>query len=133
RVKDIFLTAEWRHLAMLNYAVDRAVLEPHVPAGTVLDTYQGQAYVSLVGFLFLNTKVWGVPVPLHRNFEEVNLRFYVRRFSGEESRRGVVFLKEIVPRSAIAAIARVFYNENYVALPMRPPLSSAMTLTPDTC
>lgn len=113
-----FLTAEWRHLAMLNYPVERELLDPHVPPGTVLDTYQGKAYVSLVAFLFLNTRVFGVPVPLHTDFEELNLRFYVRRFSGEEWRRGVVFIKEIVPRRAIAAVARLLYNENYCALPM---------------
>lgn len=113
-----FLTAEWRHLAMLNYPVERELLEPHVPPGTVLDTYQGKAYVSMVAFLFLKTRVCGVPIPLHTDFEEVNLRFYVRRFSGEEWRRGVVFIKEIVPRQAIAAVARLLYNENYSALPM---------------
>lgn len=104
---------------MLNYAVDRAVLEPLVPAGTVLDTYKGVAYVSVVGFLFLRTRLLGVPIPGHQDFEEVNLRFYVRRFGGDEWRRGVVFLKEIVPRPAIAAVARTVYNEKYVSLPMR--------------
>jgi len=114
-----FLTAEWRHLAMLNYQVDREIIEPLVPAGTGLDGYQGKVYVSLVAFLFQNTRLKGVPVPFHQNFEEVNLRFYVRRFSGEEWRRGVVFIKEIVPKTAVAAMARWVYNENYVALPMR--------------
>ncbi len=114
-----FLTAEWRHLLMLNYPVEREVLEPLVPAGTTLDTYKGRAYVSMVGFLFLKTRLLGVPVPFHQDFEEVNLRFYVRRFSGEDWRRGVVFVKEIVPKPAIALVARVVYNENYVALPMR--------------
>ncbi|MDB6031128.1 MAG: hypothetical protein JWM16_1466 [Verrucomicrobiales bacterium] len=113
-----FLTAEWRHLAFLNYPVEREILEPHLPPGTVLDTYQGKVYVSIVAFLFLKTRICGVPVPMHTNFEEVNLRFYVRRFSGEEWRRGVVFIKEIVPRRAIAGIARLLYNEKYVALPM---------------
>lgn len=114
-----FLTAEWRHLLMLNFPVAREVLEPLVPAGTALDTYQGTAYVSLVGFLFTRARLLGVPVPFHQVFEEVNLRFYVRRFSGEDWRRGVVFVKEIVPRTAVALVARVVYNENYVALPMR--------------
>lgn len=114
-----FLTAEWRHLLMLNYPVEREVLEPLVPAGTTLDTYKGKAYVSLVAFLFLKTRLLGVPVPFHQDFEEVNLRFYVRRFSGDDWRRGVVFVKEIVPKPAIAFIARAVYNENYVALPMR--------------
>ena len=113
-----FLTAEWRHLLMLNYPVERTLLEPFVPAGTVLDTYRGNACVSLVGFLFLQTRVFGLPVPLHRDFEEVNLRFYVRRFADGGWRRGVVFIKEIVPKPLIAAIARFAYNEAYVALPM---------------
>lgn len=114
-----FLTAEWRHLLMLNYPVERALLEPLVPPGTSLDTFQGRAYVSLLGFLFLNTRVLGVPVPFHRDFEEVNLRFYVRRFADGDWRRGVVFIKEIVPKPMIAAIARAAYNEAYVALPMQ--------------
>lgn len=116
--RERFLAAEWRHLLMLNFPVEREVLEPLVPAGTTLDTYKGKAYVSIVGFLFLKTRLLGVPVPFHQDFEEVNLRFYVRRFSGDDWRRGVVFVKEIVPKPAIALVARVVYNENYVALPM---------------
>ena len=104
---------------MLNYPVERELLDPLVPAGTTLDTYKGKAYVSLVAFLFLKARLPGVPVPFHQDFEEVNLRFYVRRFSGDDWRRGVVFIKEIVPKPAIAFIARAVYNENYVALPMR--------------
>ena len=104
---------------MLNYRVDPALLEPYVPRGTTLDSWQGTAYVSLVGFLFRDTRVLGVPVPLHRDFEEVNLRFYVRREVNGEVRRGVTFIREIVPRAAIAVVARLAYNEPYVALPMR--------------
>ena len=115
----IFLTGEWRYLAMLNYRVDPALLDPLVPRGTRLDLWQGNAYVSLVGFLFRDTRVLGVPIPLHRHFEEVNLRFYVRRDTGSEVRRGVTFIREIVPRPAIAAVARLAYNEPYVAMPMR--------------
>jgi uncharacterized protein len=113
-----FLTAEWRNLVMLNYEVEPALLSNFIPAGTELDHWNGKAFVSLVGFRFLNTKVCGIPIPFHRNFEEVNLRFYVRRIVGDEIRRGVVFIKEIVPRWAIAAVARSVYNERYVALPM---------------
>ncbi len=120
-----FLTAEWRHLCVLNFPVEREVLEPLVPKGTMLDTYKGVAYLSVVGFLFLNTRVFGVPIPGHRDFEEINLRFYVRRFAGEEWRRGVVFVKEIVPKPAIAAVARTVYNERYVALPMRHSVAAA--------
>jgi len=112
-----FLTAEWRYLAMLNFGVDPLVLKPLVPSGTELDEWQGHSFISVVGFLFLNTRVFGVGIPFHRNFEEVNLRFYVRR-KADGWRRGVVFVKEIVPRQAIALTARVLYGENYVALPM---------------
>jgi uncharacterized protein YqjF (DUF2071 family) len=115
----VFLTAEWRHLAMLNYEVDAGLLLRFVPAGTELDRWHGKVFVSLVGFQFLNTKMFGVvPIPLHSNFEEVNLRFYVRRQAPNEVRRGVVFIREMVPRRAIAIIARTLYHENYLALPM---------------
>ena len=113
-----FLTAEWRRLAMLNYEVDLKVLAPFVPPGTELDDWQGRTFISVVGFLFLNTRVFGVAIPFHRNFEEVNLRFYVRRKASDGWRRGVVFVKEIVPRAAIALTARIVYGENYVAVPM---------------
>lgn len=115
----VFLTAEWRYLAMLNYRVDRALLLPYVPAGTQLDLWKGAAYISVVGFMFANTRVLGIPIPFHRTFEEVNLRFYVRREVDGETRRAVTFIREIVPRRAIAAVARLAYNEPYLALPMR--------------
>lgn len=114
----IFLAAEWRHLAILNYEVDALLLKPHVPSGTELDTWNAKHMVSVVGFLFLKTRVFGIPIPFHRNFEEVNLRFYVRRKTEDGWRRGVVFIKEIVPRLAIAIAARRLYNEPYIALPM---------------
>lgn len=103
---------------MLNCEIDPAALSPFVPRGTELDFWNGKAYVSLVGFLFRDTRICGIPIPLHRNFEEVNLRFYVRRKADDGWRRGVVFIKELVPRTAIAFVARKFYNENYVALSM---------------
>ncbi|HYU36241.1 MAG TPA: DUF2071 domain-containing protein [Thermoanaerobaculia bacterium] len=114
-----FLTAEWRDLVMLNYEVPPRVLASLVPAGTELDVWQGRTLASLVGFRFLRTRVLGVPIPFHRDFEEVNLRFYVRRRGPEGWRRGVVFVKEIVPKWAIAWVARTVYNERYVSLPMR--------------
>lgn len=106
-------------MAMVNYEVDPSILLPRVPRGTELDRWNERALVSLVGFLFLETKVLGIPVPFHRDFEEVNLRFYVRRRAAEGWRRGVVFIKEIVPRMAIALVARALYGEKYVAMPMR--------------
>lgn len=110
-----FLSAEWRSLVMINYEIDPAILQPLVPRGTELDCWQGKTFVSEVGFLFLNTRVLGMAIPFHQNFEEINLRFYVRRKAEDGWRRGVVFVKEIVPRLAIATVAKVVYNENYVA------------------
>ncbi|HXG46145.1 MAG TPA: DUF2071 domain-containing protein [Methylomirabilota bacterium] len=116
---ETFLTAEWRHLAMLHYPIDRAVLEPLVPPGTVLDTYRGIAYVSVVAFRFLRARVLGLAVPFHEDFSEINLRFYVRRLAGEDWRRGVVFVREFVPLRVVALAARRLYNEPYLATPMR--------------
>ena len=104
---------------MLNYRIHPAVLLPLVPKGTELDTWRGEAMVSVVGFRFLKTRVLGVPVPFHVNFDEINLRFYVRREEAGKVRRGVVFIREVVPRWAIAALARWTYNEPYVACPMK--------------
>ena len=114
-----FLEAEWVDLVMLNYEVTEELLDPLVPAGVELDRWRGRLYVSVVGFLFRDTRILGVAVPGHRTFEEVNLRFYVRRHVETESRRGVVFVRELVPRRAIAVVARLMYNEPYRALPMR--------------
>lgn len=126
-----FLTAEWRYLVMLNYEVEPHVLTPLVPAGTSLDLWQGRALVSVVGFRFLRTRVLGVPVPLHRDFDEVNLRLYVRRATAAgEVRRGVVFVRELVPRVAIAIVARLAYNEPYLAVPMRSAVPAAATDAP---
>lgn len=105
---------------MAQYEVDPDLLARHVPRGTTLDLFEGRALVSMVGFRFLNTRVLGVSVPLHRDFDEVNLRFYVvRPMPNGETRRGAVFVREIVPRPAIALVARVLYNEPYITRPMR--------------
>jgi uncharacterized protein YqjF (DUF2071 family) len=108
-----FLTAKWQDLIMANYEVDPSLLESRVPRGTELDLHEGKCFVSLVGFMFLDTRVLDFLVPFHVNFEEVNLRFYVRRETDDEVRRGVVFVKEIVPRGAIAMVARLLYGEPY--------------------
>jgi uncharacterized protein len=108
---------------MVNYVVDPAALEPLIPTGTEFDPWQDRVYVSIVGFRFLRTRLLGIPVPFHRNFDEVNLRFYVRRRVNGAWRRGVAFVKEIVPRRAIAFVARSVYNENFVRMPMRSSLT----------
>ncbi len=104
---------------MLNHVVDPRLIAPLVPVGAEIDFDNGETFLSVVGFLFLDTRVLSFPIPLHRDFEEVNLRFYVRRKSADTWRRGVVFIRELVPRRAIALVARTFYGENYVAVPMK--------------
>lgn len=113
--QQAFLTAEWNHLLMFNYSVDPAILEPYVPNGTELDVFGGKAFVSLIGFEFNDTRISGVRIPFHGSFEEVNLRFYVRR----NEKRGVVFIREYVPRLAVAAAARIAYGERYSCAPMK--------------
>lgn len=114
-----FLTAQWRHLAVMNFQIEPGVLAPFVPVGTELDFWRGRTFVSLVGFRFLETRVLGLPIPWHRDFDELNLRFYVRRKTDAGWRRGVVFVRELAPRRAIAWTARVLFGENYLTVPMR--------------
>ncbi|MBD3750459.1 MAG: DUF2071 domain-containing protein [Sphingobacteriales bacterium] len=115
-MKKTFLTAEWRKLGMANYIVDPAILQKYVPPHTELDFYQGNCYVSLIGFMFMNTKIKGIKVPFHVNFEEVNLRFYVRYKEGNEWRRGAVFISEIVSKPMIALVANTLFHEHYEIL-----------------
>ncbi len=114
----VFLRAVWRHLAMASWPVDPQLLQPLVPAGTELDDHDGQTYASLVGFRFLATRLRGVAIPWHRGFDEINLRFYLRRRGTDGVQRGVGFVREFVPRHAIAWVARLAYNEPYRAVPM---------------
>lgn len=118
-MKRKFLTAEWRKLIMANYVVDPKILLPYLPNKTELNTFNGNMYASLVGFLFAETKLAGMKIPFHVNFEEVNLRFYVRYNDNGVWKRGVTFIKEIVPRSAISFVANTFYNEKYCTMKMK--------------
>ncbi len=115
---NTFLKAEWKKLAMANYAVEKSVLEKYLPLKTEIDSWNNTCYVSLVGFMFLNTRVKGIKIPFHVNFEEVNLRFYVRYNENGKWKRGVVFIKEIVPKPALTFVARTIYHENYETMPM---------------
>ena len=114
-----FLKAEWRKLTIANYIIDPKVLEKYIPYQTELDLWNNNCYVSLVGFMFINTKLLGLPIPFHTNFEEVNLRFYVRHKSEGEWKRGVVFIKEIVPKPSLSFVANTIYGEHYVTMPMK--------------
>jgi uncharacterized protein len=114
-----FLNAEWRKLALANYEIDASILLPYLPYKTEIDTWNNRCYISLVGFMFKNTKMLGLKIPFHINFEEVNLRFYVKYNDRGEWKRGVVFIKEIVPKPAITFVANTLYKEHYETLPMK--------------
>lgn len=118
-MKTYILLAEWNNIVMANYIVPNEVLLPYLPVKTELDSFEGNCYVSLVGFMFLNTKMRGLSVPFHINFEEVNLRFYVTYTDKGIKKKGVVFIKEIVPRHAISLVAKSIYRQNYVTMNMR--------------
>lgn len=118
-MQSVFLTAEWNNLVMASYIVDPAILLPYLPAKTTLDLHNNNAYVSLVGFMFENTRLFGLKIPFHVNFEEVNLRFYVRYKDNGTWKRGTVFIKEIVPRRAISMVANTIYREKYATMRMK--------------
>lgn len=113
-----FLQAEWRKLAMANYSIDKKILDRYLPPKTEIDLWNDICYISLVGFMFKDTKVKGLKIPFHTNFEEVNLRFYVRFKDNGEWKRGVVFIKEIVPKPALTFVAKSVYKENYETMTM---------------
>ncbi|RMI02839.1 MAG: DUF2071 domain-containing protein [Calditrichaeota bacterium] len=113
-----FLTSQWRHIVMLNYEIEPERLQPFLPRDLEIDRKEGKTLLSLVGLMFYDTRLYGFPVPFHRKFPEVNLRFYVRRRVKGKFRRGVVFIKEIVPKAMVSAVARRLYHENYTTLPL---------------
>ncbi len=117
-MNSVFLKAEWRKLILANYEFNRTILQKYLPAKTEFDSWGGKDYVSLVGFLFKNTRVKGIAFPFHTTFEEVNLRFYVRYKENNEWKRGVVFIKEIVPKRMIAWVANTLYKEHYKSCKM---------------
>lgn len=127
-VRRPFLTARWSNLLLVSYHVDPALLTPLLPAGCVLDLFEGKPAVSLVAFDFLDTRVRGIRWPGYVSFPEINLRYYVRQPAGgprTEDRRGVSFVRELVPKRLIAAAARLLYNEPYIACPMRSRIEQA--------
>jgi len=117
--KRTFLDAQWRKLVMINYAIDPQLLKPYLPFETELDFWNDTCYVSLVGFMFVDTKMLTLRIPFHVNFEEINLRFYVKYKETEQYKRGVVFIKEIVPKPSLTFVANLLYNENYETLKTR--------------
>lgn len=115
----IFLKANWENIIMVNYEIDPKVLLPFLPKGVELDLYNGKAYISLVGFLFKNTKIFSIPIPKLGTFEEINLRFYVIRKEENQTKRGVVFINETIPYKIVAWMANFLYKEHYTVVPTK--------------
>lgn len=116
---DTFLTAHWENLIMANYAVNPEVLKPYLPQGVEIDFYKDKTYASLVGFMFKKTSLFKIPIPFLGTFEEINLRFYVKRVDGDSIKRGVVFINETVPYKPVAWLANKLYKEHYIAIPTK--------------
>jgi uncharacterized protein len=114
-----FLTARWENLIMANYEVSPELLQDYLPNGTEFDFYNGKLYVSLVGFMFIKSRIFGLPIPFFGTFEEVNLRFYVKRKENGVYKRGVVFINETVPNKVVAWLANKLYKEHYTAVPTK--------------
>ncbi|MEO5996399.1 MAG: DUF2071 domain-containing protein [Chitinophagaceae bacterium] len=118
-MKETFLSARWENLIMANYEVNPDVLTPYLPHGVELDFYENKTYVSLVGFMFKQTNLFNIPIPFLGTFEEINLRFYVKRVEGDFVKRGVVFINETVPYKLVAWLANKLYKEHYIAIPTK--------------
>lgn len=115
----LFLKANWENIIMANYEIDPSILIPFLPKGVVLDLYKGKCYISLVGFMFKNTKLFHIPIPFFGSFEEINLRFYVLREEQNEIKRGVVFINETIPYPIVAWMANKLYKEHYTVVPTK--------------
>ena len=118
-MRNTFLRANWENLVMANYEVEPAVLKPYLPKGVELDFYNYKTYVSLVGFMFKKTSLFGIPIPFFGSFEEINLRFYVRKIEGKKIKKGVVFINETVPFKIVALLANKLYKEHYISIPTK--------------
>jgi uncharacterized protein YqjF (DUF2071 family) len=121
---SIFLKANWENIIMANYEIDPEILYPFLPKGVSLDLYNGKAYVSLVGFMFKKTKLFTIPIPWFGTFEEINLRFYVIRKEGNQTKRGVVFINETIPYKIVAWMANKLYKEHYTVVPTKHSIDS---------
>ena len=114
-----FLRANWENLIMANYEIEPSTLAPYLPKGVELDFYNNKTYVSLVGFMFKNTRLFGLPIPFFGSFEEINLRFYVKKIENRKIKKGVVFINETVPFKIVAVLANKLYKEHYISIPTK--------------
>ena len=75
-----------------------------MPPGVVPDSFDGSAWVGLIGFRMLGAGLGrGPAVPYFGSFSEINVRLYSREPDGT---RGVVFLSLDASRLAVVLAAR---------------------------
>lgn len=105
----ISLHMGWRHVLFANWPVDPQFIEPHIPTGLTLDTYDGRAWLSVVPFTNIDVRPrifprgTGIPLP------ELNLRTYVTH----DGTQGVYFFS--LDADGILAVigARLFHHLPY--------------------
>ena len=117
--QKVLMTAKFSELVAVNFAIDPKILEPRVPRGLELDFYNDETYVSLICMMLRDVRVWGIPIHIATGFEEINLRFYVRRREGDGYRRGCCFIKDYVSSGAAAWILGSLFKAEFQKLKMK--------------
>lgn len=70
---------QWRDVLFLHWPAPPQWLSDQLPAGLAVDTFQGEAWVSLVGFRLQQVRLRGWPaLPFCSQMLELNFRTYVR-------------------------------------------------------
>lgn len=111
RLRRSILGQRWTELAYFHWPYDPAEVQRLLPAGVVVDTFDGAAWVGLIPFEMRDVRIGGSPpVPWLGSFIEINVRTYVRDDIG---RRAVWFFSLDVPRLAIVAVARSMFALPY--------------------
>src|SRR5688572_8937724 len=68
----------WNDLLFAHWPVPVDMLRPLLPASLELDTYEGQAWLSITPFMLTGARPrWVPPVPGLSAFPELNVRTYV--------------------------------------------------------
>lgn len=99
----------WRDCLFVHWPVDTAPLENAIPGSLPLDTYDGQAWVSVLASTIENARPPGTPRAFGMTFPQVNFRTYVRL--GDAT--GVYFLSLDTASRVATRVARRLYHLPY--------------------
>ena len=117
--QKVLMTARFSEVVAVNFQIDPKVLAPRIPKGLELDFYKGETYVSLVAMMLRDVRVWGIPIHIATGFEELNMRFYVRRKDGDGYQRGACFIKDYVSSGAAAWILGSLFKADFHKIKMK--------------